>query len=144
MKTRLLFISTVILGITLFSACSTDTTPMDQLKDAAVEIDKIEERSADISSAEEAFIVLRDFNQVMKDVRNAVMAMDAEYKDMSKEEFAEYKESAEFQTKMDEFKTVNNDIDDSMKTISENVDPYKEDKQVEDMLKKLEDILITR
>lgn len=130
----------------MFSGCGSDATPMDQLKEASKEIDNIEERSADLNSPEEAFKLLRELNQVMKDVRGAVMGLDKEYTDMKpgSEEFNKIQQSAEFKQKMAEFEKVNAEIDNSLATISKNVEPYKEDKQVEDMLKKLEDILISR
>ncbi|MCF8332428.1 MAG: hypothetical protein K9H84_08255 [Bacteroidales bacterium] len=144
MKTRLFLISSLILGLLMFSGCGSDSNPMDDLKEASKEIDNIEERSNDLNSPEEAFKILRELNQVMKDVRGAVMSLDFEYKDMSKEDFEAHKQSAEFKQKMAEFEKVNADIDKSLATISKNVEPYKEDKQVKDMLEKLEDILISR
>ena len=120
--------------------------PMQQLKDAAKEINNIEERTENVQNKEEAFTILRDLNDAMKDVREAALSLDAEYSNMKvgSEEFQKAKESADFQNKMEEFSKINADIDSSLATISENLDPYKKDEEVKKMLQKLQSLLISR
>jgi transketolase len=130
----------------IFMAGCGSENPMQTLKNAAKEIDKIEERSENVQTKEEAFTILRDLNDAMKDVREGVLSLDAEYSNMKvgSEEFQKAKQSADFQNKMEEFNQINADIDSSLANISENLDPYKEDQEVKKMLQKLQSLLISR
>ena len=119
---------------------------MQDLKNAAKEIDKIEQRSENVQTKEEAFTVLRDLNGAMKDVREAVLGLDNKYKDMrvGGKEYQEAKQSADFKKTMAEFEKINSDIDSSLAAISQNLEPYKEDEEVKKMLEKLQSLLISR
>ena len=120
--------------------------PMQNLKDAAKEIDKIEQQSENVQNTDQAFTTLRDLNNAMKDVREAVLALDNKYKNMKVggEEFKKAKQSEDFKKTMEEFEKVNSDINASLATISENLDPYKKDEEVKKMLTKLQSLLISR
>ena len=146
MKKRLFLISSLFLGLLIFSGCGSDTTPMEDLKTASKEIDKIEKRSENVSSTDEAFQLMRDLNQEIKDVRGAVMALDAEYTDMKpgSEEFEKVTQTEEYKQKVAEFEKVNAQIDSSLATISKNMEPYKDKEQVDQMIQKLQDLLISR
>jgi len=145
MKARYIIISSLLVGMIFMAGCGSEN-PMQQLKDAAKEINNIEERTENVQNKEEAFTILRDLNDAMKDVREAALSLDAEYSNMKvgSEEFKKAKESADFQNKMEEFSKINADIDSSLATISENLDPYKEDEEVKKMLQKLQSLLISR
>lgn len=127
------------------TGCGSET-PMQDLRNASKEIDKIEQQSENVQNTEEAFTVLRDLNGAMKDVREAALGLDDEYKNMKVggEEFRKAKESQEFKQKMAEFEKVNSEIDSSLAVISKNLEPYKDDEEVKKMLEKLQTLLISR
>ena len=145
MKARIILISSLLVGMLFMAGCGSDT-PMLDLKNAAEEIDKIEQRSENVQTKEEAFTVLRDLNGAMKDVREAVLGLDDKYKNMKVggEEFEKAKQSQEFKQKMAEFEKVNSEIDSSLSAISSNLEPYKDDEEVKKMLEKLQSLLISR
>ena len=145
MKIRLIIISSLLASMIFIAGCGSET-PMKDLKETAKEIDKIEKRSENIQNKEEAFTLLKDLTSQMKDVREAALALDDKYKDMEAggEEIKEVKQSEEFKNKMAEFEKINSDIDSSLKVISKNVKPYKDNKEVGNMLEKLQTILISR
>jgi len=145
MKARLTILSILFTGMIFMAGCASET-PMKDLRAAAKEIDNIEERSENVQNAEEAFTILRDLNGAMKDVRGAALSLDEEYTNMKVggEEFQKAKQSEEFKNKMSEFNKINSDIDSSLATISENLEPYKEDEEVKKMLQKLQNLLISR
>lgn len=145
MKARIFVISTLLAGILFMTGCGSEN-PMQNLKDAAKEIDKIEQQSENVQNTDQAFTTLRDLNNAMKDVREAVLALDNKYKNMKVggEEFKKAKQSEDFKKTMEEFEKVNSDINASLATISENLDPYKKDEEVKKMLTKLQSLLISR
>jgi len=145
MKARLILISTLLAGILFMTGCGSET-PMQDMKDASKEIDKIEKRSKDLKNKEEAFTLLRDLNNAMKDVREAALTLDDEYKNMKAggEEFQKVKQSEDFKKTMKEFNKINADIDSSLAVISKNLEPYKDDEEVKKMLEKLQTLLISR
>jgi Rad3-related DNA helicase len=145
MKARLTVISS-LLAITLFMVSCGSKNPMQDLRDAAKEIDKIEKQSENVQNKEQAFTVLRDLNNAMKDVREAVLALDNKYNKMSPkgEEFKKVKQSEDFKKTMQEFEKINSEIDSSLAAISENLDPYKDDEEVKKMITKLQSLLISR
>lgn len=127
------------------SGCGSET-PMQDLRDASKEIDKLEEKSKNLKNKEEAFTLLRDLNNAMKDVREAALTLDSEYKNMKAggEEIQKAKQSEGFKKTMKEFSKINADIDSSLAVISKNMEPYKEDEEVKKMLNKLQTLLISR
>ncbi len=145
MKIRLIVISSLLAGMLFMSGCGSDD-PMQDLKDAAGEIDKIEQQSENIQSKEEAFTILRDLNNEMKNVREAALALDEKYIDMEpgSEEYEKVKQSEDFKNRMKEFEKINSDINSSLAVISDNIEPYKEDDEVKKMLEKLQSLLISR
>ncbi len=145
MKARLTVISSLLAFMLLMTGCASET-PMQDLKDAAKEIETIEKQSQDIQNKEEAFTILRDLNGAMKNVREAVLALDSKYKNMKtgSEEYKKAKESEEFKNTMEEFNKINTRIDSSLANISKNLEPYKDDQEVKKMLNKLQTILISR
>ena len=98
-------------------------------------IQQIEERSADISNAEEAFVLMRELNQNMKDIRDQILSMEQKYRKASESEKQKLKS---------EFQEANTQIDQSLNVISGNIEPYKEDKRVSKMLDKLNEIMISK
>ena len=145
MKIRLIVISSLLASILLMGGCGSET-PMKDLKDASNEIDKIEQQSENIQNKEEAFTVLRDLNSEMKNVREAVLALDNKYINMKpdSEEFEKVKQSEEFKNTMEEFEKINSDINSSLAVISENIEPYKDNEEVKKMIEKLQSLLISR
>lgn len=145
MKARLTILSIFLTGM-IFMAGRASETPMKDLREAANEIDNIAERSENVQGNEEAFTILRDLNGAMKDVREATLTLDAKYTNMKVggQEFQEAKQSEDFKNKMEEFNKINSNIDSSLATISENLEPYKKDEEVKKMLQKLQDLLISR
>lgn len=134
MKARLIIITSFVLGVFLLSGCGGKKTISDLEKEAK-EIQQIEKRSENISNATEAFKLLRDLNQSMKDVREVVLAMDSKYRNAS---------DAEKQKMTNDFDKVNKKIDKSLSAINSNIEPYEDDEKVTNMLNKLNDILISR
>ncbi|MGM0567324.1 MAG: hypothetical protein ACQESX_11240 [Bacteroidota bacterium] len=146
MKTRILYISSLFLSLLIFSSCGSDA-PADHLANLesySDNIEKVAEKSESVSSAEEAFTTLRDLNQEIKNVRGTVLAIDAEYKDLTESEFESVKQSPEFKQRMQRFEQSMEKMDASLQQIKSNVDPYKSDEQVSQMYDKLESILISR
>lgn len=134
MKARLIIITSFVLSVFLITGCGGKKT-VEDMKQEAKNLETLAERSQNINNAEEAFKLLRDLNQTMKDVRGIILAMDATYRDAS---------DSKKQEMTGEFEKVNNQIDKSLNTISENVEPYEDEEEVQKMLKKLEDLLISR
>ena len=106
------------------------------LEDEAKEIENLAERSKDINNAEDAFVLLRDLNQAMKHVRDAVLLLDNQFNKIDDEA---KKESIE-----ERFAKVNKEIDNNLNTISKNLDPYKDSEKVDQMMKKLEQVMISK
>ncbi|MGC9375240.1 MAG: hypothetical protein ACP5DQ_09390 [Bacteroidales bacterium] len=145
MKIRILFITATIIGLTALTSCNTDKSdPIEDIKNSITEINKIEERSNDISNELEAFEVLRDLNQEIKTVRNASLALDEQYADVKRKDEGTLADDPEFTKKMEEFEQYLNDIDKSLQIIRKNVKPYEDKEEVEKMIKKLNHIMITK
>lgn len=134
MKTRLLIISSFLTGILILSGCGGDKTS-NNLGAEAAEIQMLAERSENLTNAEEAFALLRDLNQSVKDIREIVLTMDEAYAEAPVEEKAAMEA---------EFDVVNSKIDTSLSIISKNIEPYRNNEKVEKMLNKLNDLLISR
>jgi|GEM_PF-905619 chromosome segregation ATPase len=146
MKIRILVISSLVFSFLLFSGCGSDA-PADHMADlegATKNIRNLADDSEDVSSAEEAFTLLRNLNQEIKGVRDAVLSIDTEYANLSKAEFEARQNTPEFRERMARFENAMDDMDQSLQTIKSNVDPYKSDEQVSQMYDKLETILISR
>ncbi|MFO8054253.1 MAG: hypothetical protein R6U19_03715 [Bacteroidales bacterium] len=146
MKNPIVIISSLVLSLLIFNSCGSDA-PADHLADLEAinsNIEKIAEKSESISSHEEAFTILRDLNQEIKSMRGTVLAIDEEYRDLSESEFEEAKQSPEFKERMQRFEQIMEKMDASLQKIKRNVEPYKSDRQVKNMIEKLENILISR
>jgi len=127
----------LLLTMLLLSACGGDKQgTLDKLRAEAKEIQNIEARSDQINSAEDAFNVLGDLNQSMKQVRDACLNLDAEYR--------ETKETPAKDQMKKEFSQINRQIDQSLKTISKNLEPYKEKEEISRMLEKLREMMISK
>lgn len=136
MKTRITFIASLLVSILLFSACqSEDEQQGPMLQEEVKSIQQIEERSANVSNPEEAFVLMRDLNQTMKDIRNQILSVEEKYRTVSESE----KQQLE-----SEFKKANTQIDQSLEVISSNIEPYKEEERVSKMLEKLNEIMISK
>lgn len=134
MKTRLIIITGFLLSIFLLGGCGSEKAPED-LKTDVKEIQKLEKQSEDLSSADEAFTLLRNLNQTMKTVRDKILELDKNYRNASE---AKKKEME------NEFQEVNKEIDKSLKVIRKNIKPYEDDEQVSNMIDKLESMLISK
>jgi len=136
MKTRITFIASLLVSILLLSACqSEDEQQGPMLQEEVKSIQQIEERSANVSNPEEAFVLMRDLNQTMKDIRNQILSVEQKYRTVSESE----KQQLE-----SEFKKANTQIDQSLEVISSNIEPYKEEERVSKMLEKLNEIMISK
>jgi hypothetical protein len=72
----------------------------------------------------------------MKSVRDACIGLDGEFLEMN--------DSLARKNLQQEFSGINNRINQSLHTISENIQPYSGDKRVEELLEKLNEVLISR
>ena len=134
MKTRLTIITSIFLSLIIFSGCQSESTPENLQKDVK-EIKRIANNSENIENKEDAFEILRNLNQKMKDVRDNILAMEAKYRTASESKKSEMES---------EFKEANAQIDESLGVIRENVDPYKDEQEVSKMIDKLNEILISK
>jgi hypothetical protein len=136
MKTRITIIASLLVSILLFSGCqSEDEQQGTMLQEEIKTIQQIEERSANIDNPEDAFILMRDLNQTMKDIRDQILSVEEKYRMASESEKQQLKS---------EFQEANTQIDQSLKVISGNINPYKEDERVSKMLEKLNEIMISK
>ncbi|MFO8234362.1 MAG: hypothetical protein R6U04_03000 [Bacteroidales bacterium] len=135
MKTRLTIITSLLLGIFIFSGCGSEETTPENLDEDIKMLQELEERSGNIENKEEAFTLLRDLNQTMKSIRDKLLSMDAVYREASDEEKKRMEE---------EFEEANEQMDASLKVIRENIDPYKDGEEVSKMIEKLNEIMISK
>ncbi|MDZ7775528.1 MAG: hypothetical protein U5L09_07965 [Bacteroidales bacterium] len=94
---------------------------MADLEGATKNIRNLADESEDVSSAEEAFTLLRNLNQEIKGVRDAVLSIDTEYANLSKAEFEARQNTPEFRERMARFESAMDDMDQSLQTIKSNV-----------------------
>ena len=134
MKTRITIITSVFLSLLLFSGCQSESTS-DGLQEEVKEIQRLEEESGNIENNEDAFELMRNLNQTMKDVRDKILEMEANYRKATENERKEMES---------EFEKANAQINESLKVISENVEPYKDEEQVSQMLNKLQEVMISK
>ena len=134
MKTRIIIITGFLLSVFLLSGCGSEKAPED-LKSDVKKIQELEKKSENLSSADEAFTLLRNLNQAMKDVRDKILDLDKKYRTASE---------SEKQKMVNDFEEINKEIDKSLGTIRENIKPYEDDPQVKNMIDKLENMLISR
>lgn len=134
MKTRLTFITSLLLSLLLFSGCHSESTS-EGLEDEVKEIQRLEEQSKNIENTEDAFELTRNLNQNMKSIRDKILDMEIKYREASQAEKGKME---------NKFKEANAKIDESLKVISENIEPYKDKEQVSRMLDKLNEILISK
>ncbi|MBS3769823.1 MAG: hypothetical protein V5A47_05465 [Bacteroidales bacterium] len=134
MKTRLTIMTGILLSLFLFSGCQSESTPED-LQEDVKEIKRLEKQSENIENKEDAFELMRSLNQSMKSIRDKILEMDIKYRTASESEKKEMERK---------FEQSNAEIDESLKVISENIEPYKEDEKVSKMLDILNEIMISK
>lgn len=134
MKTRLTIITSIFLSLLLFSGCQSESTPED-LQEDVKEIKHLETQSENIENKEDAFELMRNLNQAMKSVRDKILEMESNYRTASESKKKEMES---------EFEKANAEIDESLKVISKNVEPYKEEEEVAKMLDKLQEVMISK
>jgi len=136
MKTQITFIASLLVSILLFSGCQSENEQQGALLQKEVKsIQQIEERSTNIDNPEEAFVLMRELNQTMKDIRDQILSMEQKYRTVSESEKKQLES---------EFSKANTQIDQSLKVISGNIEPYKKDERVSKMLDKLNEIMISK
>jgi len=136
MKTQITFITSLLVSILLFSGCQSENEQQGALLQKEVKsIQQIEERSTNIDNPEEAFVLMRELNQTMKDIRDQILSMEQKYRTVSESEKKQLES---------EFSKANTQIDQSLKVISGNIEPYKKDERVSKMLDKLNEIMISK
>jgi hypothetical protein len=135
MKIQISIISALIFSLLMFSGCKSDEENGPLLQSEINDLKQIEQRSENIQTSEDAFTVLRDLNQTLKDIREGTLSMENEYITVSESE----KQKLE-----SEFKKAQNEIDQSLKVISSNIQPYTNDQKVSKMLDKLNEIMISK
>lgn len=134
MKSQITIIASLLLSLLFFSGCQSETTPEDLQEDVKT-IKEIEKRSENIENKEDAFEILRDLNQSLKSIRDKILELEMKYRDASENERKQIEK---------EFNTANTEIDQSLKVISKNTEPYKEEEEVSKMLDKLNEIMISK
>jgi DNA repair exonuclease SbcCD ATPase subunit len=145
MKIRILFITATIVSLTALTSCNKEgSDPIEDIKNSITEINKIKERSNNISDELGAFEVLRDLNQEMTNVRNASLALDEQYADVKRKDEDTLADDPEFTKKMEEFEQSLNEIDQALQVIKENIKPYEDKEEVEKMIVKLNHIMIMK
>ncbi|MFW6019561.1 MAG: hypothetical protein ACOCPM_03185 [Bacteroidales bacterium] len=154
MKSRMLILSAIIGSMLFLASCGDEdkSTPMEKIEGISKNIDKIEERSNEINNPEEAFTILQDLNNELKGLRDASMALDEKHRDIDPvaakgetiDEDEQIEHSDEFEKDMQKFDEITDDINSSLKIISKNVKPYKDDPEVKKMMEKVETIMITK
>ncbi len=135
MKTQITLITSLLLSLLFFSGCQSEKKQGPLLQEELKAMKQIEQRSENIQNSEDAFIVLRDLNQTLKDIREGILTLENEYRAVSENE----KQQIE-----SEFNIVNSEINQSLNVISNNIEPYKEDERVSKMLVKLNEIMISK
>lgn len=135
MKTQIKIITGLVLSLLLFSGCQSEKKQGPLLQKELEAMKQIEQQSENIQNSEEAFTVLRDLNQTLKDIREATLSLENDYRTGS--------ESKKQQLER-EFNNANSEIDHSLSVISNNIDPFKEDERVSKMLVKLNEIMISK
>lgn len=152
MKSRVLILSAFIVSMFFLTGCGGESTPIKNMEKASANIDSIADASENLNNADEAFTVLRGLTDELKSVRDASMTLDEKHRvkepvvakgeTMEKDEQIEQDE--DFKKDMEKFDKITDDISSSLKTINENIQPYKEEKEVKKMLDKVETIMITK
>lgn len=135
MKTQITYITSLLLSLLLFSGCQSEKKQGPLLQEEINTLKQIEQRSENIENPEDAFNVLRDLNQSLKDIRDEILTLENKYRMVSENE----KQQLE-----SEFINAKSEIDQSLNVISNNVEPYKGDERVSKMLEKLNQIMISK
>ena len=134
MKSQIIITATLLLSLLFFKGCKSETSPADLQEEVKV-LKEIEKRSENIDSKNDAFNVLRDLNQTVKDIRDKILQMEERYREASESEKAQIEKT---------FEQANKEIDGSLGIISKNTEPYKDIEEVSKMLEKLNEILISK
>jgi ribosomal protein S20 len=135
MKTKITFITFLLLSSLLFSGCQSKKKQGQLLQEEVNAMKQIELRSENIENSEDAFIVMRDLNKTLQDIREAILTLEKDYHAASENE----KQQLE-----SKFKSANSEIDQSLNVISNNIESYKGDERVSKMLDKLKEIMISK
>ena len=135
MKTHLAIITSFLLSVLLFSGCQSDKAKPADLQEDIKEMKLLAERSENLENKKEAFDLMKDLNQNMKDIRDKTMEMDMKYRSASENEKEEMERK---------FEEVTTKIDKHLGTIKKNIEPYEEDDEVSKMIEKLNEILISK
>ncbi len=135
MKTHLAIITSFLLSVLLFSGCQSDKAKPADLQEDIKEMKLLAERSENLENKKEAFDLMKDLNQNMKDIRDKTMEMDMKYRSASENEKEEMERK---------FEEVTTKIDKHLGTIKKNIEPYEEDDEVAKMIEKLNEILISK
>src|SRR6056297_3014225 len=86
MKTQITFITSLLLSLLLFSGCQSEEKQGPLLQEEVTTMKQIEQRSENIENSEDAFNVLRDLNQTLKDIRNEILTLEMKYRTVSENE----------------------------------------------------------
>ncbi|MGC9343651.1 MAG: hypothetical protein ACP5E3_13185 [Bacteroidales bacterium] len=135
MKTQITFIVSLLISLLLLSGCKSDDKQGPLLQKEINSLKQIELQSENIANSEDAFNILRDLNQTLKDIREGTLTFENDYRAVSENEKQQLETS---------FINAKNEIDQSLKVISNNIDPYKNDERVSKMLDKLHEIMISK
>lgn len=135
MKTQITFIISLLMSLLLLFGCKSDEKQGPLLQKEINSLKQIEQRSENIENSEDAFNILRDLNQTLKDIREGTLTFENDYRAVSENEQQQLETS---------FINAKNEIDQSLKVISNNIDPYKNDERVSKMLDKLHEIMISK
>ncbi len=134
MKTQIIITASFLLSLIFFPGCKPENSPVNLQEEVRV-LKEIEERSENIENKNDAFNVLRDLNQTVKDIRDKILQMEERYREASGNEKAQIEK---------EFEQANKEIDRSLGIISKNTEPYKDIEEVSKMLEKLHELLISK
>lgn len=135
MKTQITFIFSLVVSLLLVSGCKSEEKQGPLYQKEINSLKQIEQRSENIVNSEDAFNILRDLNQTLKDIREATLAFENYYRNVPENEQQQLE---------NEFINAKNEIDQSLKVISNNIEPYENDERVSNMLDKLHQIMISK
>jgi hypothetical protein len=124
-----------VIAIFLFASCGNKQSNENKLETHINAIEKLASQSNNINTAEEAFQLLRSFNKNLNAVKSNVLSLEKEYLKAQGKEKESIKKF---------FDDANEKLNKSAKTIYKAVEPYKDDPNVADMLKKINGALISQ
>ena len=131
-STKIIFSIGLILAISTIG-CNKQSAS-DKLEKHLSAIETLSEET--VNNAEEAFQLLRSFNSHMKDIKNSIMNMESKYNNADNK-----KEKEKIKI---EFDTVNNRIKKASEKIYHLIEPYKNNKNVIEVMEKINEVLIAQ